>query len=143
MATATIAGGRTPGSFFSSTTDNNSQITENLNAVNSITDQVTIKSTSTNGSSFANIANEKASDYVEDSLNLINTQKDSIETLYNNTVSAKDAAVAAKEVAQSLLTGLTDIPFNLGTISQGNILYYDGESISPLEQIEVTDGGNF
>jgi len=97
----------------------------------------------TAGSSFANTANIRASSDIDKTLEEISNQKVAVEELYDDTVIAKNEAVAAKNTAQNLLSGLTDIPFNLGNATAGDLLYYNGTSISPLEQIEVTDGGNF
>jgi len=143
MTQATVSGGRTPGSSFSGTTSSNLITTENLNAISSASNQVTITGNGTAGSSFANTANIRASSDIDKTLEEISNQKVAVEELYDDTVIAKNEAVAAKNTAQNLLSGLTDIPFNLGNATAGDLLYYNGTSISPLEQIEVTDGGNF
>ena len=58
---------------------------------------------------------------------------------------AKTAAELAKQTAESIVNGLGlgSIGFSLSGISEGDLLYYNGANIAPLEQVEVTDGGNF
>lgn len=143
MAEATVSGGRTPGSSFSGTSSSNLKSVEDLNATSSSLNQITVTGNGTSGSSFANIANQRASSDIDNTLLEISTQTELVETYYNDTIIARNEAIAAKNTAQSLLNGLTDIPFDLGNASSGDLLYYNGTSITNLEQIEVTDGGNF
>ena len=143
MAEATVSGGRTPGSSFSGTSSSNLKSVEDLNATSSSLNQITVTGNGTSGSSFANIANQRASSDIDNTLLEISTQTELVETYYNDTIIARNEAIAAKNTAQSLLNGLADIPFDLENVSSGDLLYYNGTSITNLEQIEVTDGGNF
>lgn len=60
------------------------------------------------------------------------------------TAAAASATAAANSVSQQVLDlGLTGYTFSLGGIATGDLIHWDGSNLSPLGQVEVTDGGNF
>ena len=60
-------------------------------------------------------------------------------------VAAEAAAVSATSATTTAISnlGLTGYAFSLSGVSTGDLIHWDGTNLSPLGQVNVTDGGNF
>lgn len=60
------------------------------------------------------------------------------------TAAAASATAASNASTQAVANlGLTGYSFSLSGINTGDLIHWDGSNLSPLGQVNVTDGGNF